>query len=216
MKKTFLTEFSTLLMLLFAFLSCSTESVSIPIEDEGPLTVSQAMECYEAAFPDTRNNTRSDPYLSVGFTPLWDGAAYSCSESLESLDVPVEKDVHFRVRRGRDYVSSPQRLTVIKDIASGYGFYYLTTFIPNPNFLKTIDSSEYDPRLFETLGAKGNYSGLVVYTPVNSSEILVVNVFKNGKRVNGAHILSSNTLEKREGRKRIQQLLQGYHVYKIE
>ena len=80
-------------------------------------------------------------------------------------------------------------------------------------FLKTYNISDYDPQLFETSGDKGYYSGLVVYTPTTSSEIALINVYKNGKKVDSANIFGADTSENKANLVKMGKLLKGIHVY---
>lgn len=101
---------------------------------------------------------------------MWEIAKYTKAGNIESIDVPIDKKKDFIIRKGKDFIVAPQRLTIIKDNGTGIASFFLTTFIPDIKFLKTYNISDYDPLLFETSGDKGNYSGLVLYTPTINSE----------------------------------------------
>lgn len=200
---------------LLSLLSCGTdyEDTILVNDNNSQFTISQAKEYFGASFPQTRSSDLVNEFLCMNFIPLWESAKYSRADNIESVDVPIDKKIDFIMRKGRDFVLAPQRLTIIKDNGTGIASSFLTTFIPDAKFLKTNNITAYDPQSFETSGKKGNYSGLVIYTPTNSSEIVLINVYKNGGKVESANILSTDAAENEADAVRIGKLLKGIHVY---
>ena len=144
---------------------------------------------------------------------MWKNAKHTKVGNIESIDVPIDKKTDFVMRKGKDFVVVPQRLTIIRDNGVGIASFFLTTFIPDAQFLKIYNITDYNPQLFETSGDKGNYSGLVVYTPTTSSEIALINVYKNGKKVDSANIFSADASENKVNIVKMKKLLKGIHVY---
>lgn len=215
MKKFSATKCTTFFMLSLVLFSCSTEyeDMILASDKNDRFTVSQAKEYYETTFPGTRSYDLVNEFLCTDFIPLWGSAKCSRAGNIESIDLPIDKKVDFIMRKGSDFVLAPQRLTIIKDNETGIASSFLTTFIPDAKFLKTYNISNYDPKLFETSGNKGNYSGLVIYTPTTSSEIVLINVYKNGRKIDSANIFSTDTCENKVNTDRMAEFLKGIHVY---
>lgn len=215
MKKFSAIKCTTLFMLSLVLFSCSTEYDDgiLASNENGQFTISQAKEYYETTFPKTKSHNLVNEFLCTDFTPLWESAKHSITGNIESIDVPIDKKVNFIMRKGRDFVLTPQRLTIIKDNSTEIASSFLTTFIPDAKFLKTYNISNYDPKSFETSGNKGNYSGLVIYTPTTNSKIVLINVYKNGKKIDSANVLSTDISENKANIARMAKFLKGIHVY---
>lgn len=200
---------------MLILLSCSTEyGDEISVSDKvDQFTVYQAKEYYEVNFPTTRSSDFNNEYLCTSFTPLWENSKYTKAANIESIDVPINKKTDFVVQKGKNFIVAPQRLTIIKDNATEIVSFFLTTFIPDAKFLKIYNTSDYDPQLFETSGDKGYYSGLVIYTPTTSSEIALINVYKNGKKIDSANIFSADASENKVNIVKMGKLLKGIHAY---
>ena len=201
--------------LLLILVSCQKEVLDTNMSNQNydALSIEQAKEYYDKYFPATRNLSSICDYLQVDFTPLWGDAKYSKHENIESIDVPIKKNINFIMRKNSNYVVAPQRLTIIKDYNSGLASSYLTTFIPDAKFVKKLDIPEFNPADFLTSGDKNNYSGLVIYSPVTSSEIIMINVYKNGNKINMANIFSSSDDDNQASRAKMNKFLNGIHAY---
>ncbi|MCL2561475.1 MAG: hypothetical protein FWE10_04025 [Rikenellaceae bacterium] len=203
-----------LLALLLILSSCNTrhDANEASVNDDDAFSISQARDYYETLVT-TRSQRFVEQYLCVSFTPLWDEARYSRAQNIESVDVPIEKSTHFIIEKDKNFVKAPQRLTIIKDSYTGIASSFLTTFIPDAKFMNSTNTDEYDPQAFETSGNKNNYSGLVIYTPTDSSEIVLVNVYKDGRKVDSANIFAADAASRKQGSNKILKLLSGVYVY---
>lgn len=200
--------------LLFCFVSCTQDEVQEPIHGGADaFSVAQAKDCYSQVAAVTRGGESAEAYLCVNVTPVWSKANYSRDGSIESIDVPVVKKTHFIVRSGKRMVEAPQRLTILKDNETGANSVFLTTFIPDASFLESKNVKNYDPAEFETSGDKNDYTGLVLYTSTTNSVILMVNKYRDGRKVNSANIFSTDPEQNKSGWLKISKFLKGIYVY---
>lgn len=158
--------------------------------DSREFTLAEAKEFFEENYVSLQTKSSGKDYrsrLSPGdFTPKWNTASYSESDSRSSYDVPILSGrkltaVRATYRGGRAYASKVrvyQKLLVVKRKDNEKMGSYILTLIPEVGH----DSGSSVLSDFRYCGAKGGFTGLAVYTRPVTHSLVRVEKYSGGQR----------------------------------
>ena len=133
------------------------------------------------------------------FVPDWSTSVGSSMNGLACYDIPIAPTYRYRAvyvdeRNGlpsAGKVNVYQKLVIVKDVKSKELSQYILTLIPS----KTCDN-KYGPRLctdFINCADKGGFTGVAIYSCVNSNMTARVSKYKNGKKIDGVFLLNASS-----------------------
>lgn len=131
---------------------------------------------------------KGSPITPGDFTPLWDKAVLSQDGMIINTDVPIIPQYKYRatrvgvngVRPQINTVDITQKIVIEKDVDKDVYSLYLVTLIPDS---KCFSKKEDHSNNFITLGSKGMFSGVVVYSDINFTSHKKVERYNEGNRI---------------------------------
>jgi len=184
-----------ILTMAFLLSGCALEEIRGPVTktESKAFSIEDAKEFFEKDFAVSVTKTSSDGRkhgkLHPGdFTPMWDKAVYSEKGDYAAYDVSIITDRRIIASRGKDTdaktVRVYQKLVVTQDTSSGKMTAYIMSLIPDN------DQGHFPKSFSSRKNYRGNYSGIVVYTTVDSGALVRVQEYKNGELYRGVYLAS--------------------------
>lgn len=176
--------------------SCSKDMIDIPVEKEkmeNEKEVFFSVEEAKAFFENSRSNQvlsrvgeseRSWHWLSPGrFIPKWDRAVVAESRRLGSANIPFLTSSKYKAKLAgdRSCVEVSQKLLVVKSKKMRQHGIYVLSLIPDSAYNSQNESNICDR--FINSGNKGGFSGMAIYSKMNSQIPVTVALFKDGKTI---------------------------------
>lgn len=129
------------------------------------------------------------------FVPKWEGSVASVKLDLACYDIPIDASVRHKAmyatyengKATANMVDVYQKLIVVKDIRTQQLGQYILTLIPDKGFYNKHKKDVANK--FVNCADKGGFSGVAIYSKVQSKKIARVNRYRNGLKVNGVFLL---------------------------
>ena len=171
-------------------LSCEKDSL-LNYRSQETKAISEARAFFDNNFTKLLiddQGAKGSPITPGDFTPLWDKAVLSQDGMIINTDVPIIPQYKYRatrvgvngVRPQINTVDITQKIVIEKDIDKDVYSLFLVTLIPDSKcFSKKEDLSNN----FITLGSKGKFSGVAVYSDINFTSHKKVERYNEGNRI---------------------------------
>ena len=178
-------------LLLSAF-ACVREQSPAPVSSEDGLTIETARLYYEKALEKGKTKAssgqvRTNMFYREEYNEKWVKALLSCTEGVESVDVPVQEERQYYVmsRDGEGYFLTRchHDLTIIRSVETGEMGVYHHYYIP---FRSTNDAyrDEYEGGLYGDFlnnGFREDFTGLELYYDMEGRIVKLLRYYR-GKR----------------------------------
>lgn len=204
-KKIYIYGGSLFVVMLLIVWSCIDDDIikaSIQVENKN-FTLYEARTFFEESMKRS-GLTRSNEEMSKSvypqdFVPNWSEAEPSSKNNLECYDIPISTAFRYKVlyidydrNGGAAKVSNVyQKLIMVKDLESKSIGQYVLTLVPTKEYDSKYRSGVCDE--FLNCANKGQFTGIAIYTIVNSNVIARVNTYKNGIKIKGVFLLDATT-----------------------
>ncbi len=203
-------------VILFFIWSCmDDELIKMDRQTENRNFSLQEAKAFFEKFVEANIETRSgedEVYKSIqpgDFSPQWENAMPSAKNNLECYDIPIISSFRYKaiyVEYNNDrgiakFTNVYQKLVVVKNVKENNIGQYILTLIPAKGY-----DTVYSNRVcmdFLNCADKGKFTGVVIYSMVNSNTIARVNTYKDGIKINGVFLLNASTKAELERKCRI-------------
>ncbi|MCL2562301.1 MAG: hypothetical protein FWE10_08320 [Rikenellaceae bacterium] len=179
------------LAVLMGVVSCVKDVVFSSEEQEMTYTAKEARAFFEEYVKSydthrSRNSGNNVSLFEFHLSPDWRSAKGSNNDELFSIDVPtISPGRTVLAWRGNNlyYVHVVQKLVMVKRSSDEQQGAYLLTLIPEQGYARWY--KQMDASVFVNTGDKAGYSGLAVYTLALTDQIMRVDRYVDGLKVEG-------------------------------
>lgn len=155
-------------IVLFAFLSgtsCSYDN-ELALSNTKSFSIEEAQKILEHNLSQRTRTTNETFGYDVGeFIPNWKASVVSGSNTLYSIDVPIESELSFIVDYDSVFVRTHSQLVVVKNATTENTGCYIRTTIPSLEYAKTHTMD--DIRTLTNKGIQGDFSGHIIYSTMD-------------------------------------------------
>lgn len=190
-------------LLLTLFFACSVdyeEAVDFTPNVRSMFTVELAKDYYEMRMADQTRSPFDDimPFVMGDPSVCWDRAEVSISNTISSVDIPVEKERRYKVVRKNEYgeeysVNAYSKFIVVRSNVTEEMEIYMRICIPDESYARRCTGNPCEMTL--NCEDRGDYSGLEYYARPDGLPVAVA-CFRDGELIGSVYLYDETLSEK--------------------